>query len=169
MVPRTRVEYSGSCMTTIIFNFICFFLHQKSIREPQNPPGIPGALVIMRDHDDGHAVGIELFQEVHHLLDDLSIQVPSGLIDQYFSTGLQESARLNYWEFRMCGREVGGTKAQELGVCPTYPDYVRHAPASSGHSAAGKCRDLLPGSLEPAGQCSFYRSRHYDWMFDRRS
>ncbi|MFQ5748473.1 MAG: two-CW domain-containing protein [Planctomycetota bacterium] len=26
--------------------------------------------------------------------------------------------RINCWEFSLCGREVGGFKARELGVCP---------------------------------------------------
>ena len=25
---------------------------------------------------------------------------------------------LNCWEYKECGREVGGTRAQEVGVCP---------------------------------------------------
>ncbi len=29
---------------------------------------------------------------------------------------------MNCWEFRKCGREEGGAKASELGVCPAYPD-----------------------------------------------
>ena len=27
-------------------------------------------------------------------------------------------ARINCWDFKNCGREVGGSKAEELGVCP---------------------------------------------------
>ncbi len=28
----------------------------------------------------------------------------------------------NCWEFKQCGREVGGTRAQELGACPAALD-----------------------------------------------
>jgi hypothetical protein len=26
---------------------------------------------------------------------------------------------LNWWEFKKCGREPGGAKAAELGICPS--------------------------------------------------
>ena len=28
------------------------------------------------------------------------------------------TAKLNCWEFKKCGREAGGARAQEMGVCP---------------------------------------------------
>jgi hypothetical protein len=30
--------------------------------------------------------------------------------------------RLNCWEFKKCGREPGGHKVEELGVCPATTD-----------------------------------------------
>ncbi len=33
--------------------------------------------------------------------------------------------KLNCWEFKRCGREPGGTRAGELGVCPA----AEHTPA----------------------------------------
>ena len=29
---------------------------------------------------------------------------------------------MNCWEYKKCGREEGGAKAEELGVCPAYPN-----------------------------------------------
>jgi hypothetical protein len=36
---------------------------------------------------------------------------------------------LNCWEFKKCGREAGGAKAADSGVCPAYP---HHGPAMRG-------------------------------------
>ncbi len=32
---------------------------------------------------------------------------------------MSEVMKKNCWEFKKCGREVGGMKARELGVCPS--------------------------------------------------
>ena len=29
---------------------------------------------------------------------------------------------LNCWEFKKCGREIGGIKVEELGICPAASD-----------------------------------------------
>jgi hypothetical protein len=31
-------------------------------------------------------------------------------------------SKMNCWEFRQCGREVGGSKTGELGICPAASD-----------------------------------------------
>ncbi|MGD0283853.1 MAG: two-CW domain-containing protein, partial [Dissulfurispiraceae bacterium] len=28
---------------------------------------------------------------------------------------------MNCWEFKKCGREMGGVNIEQLGVCPAYP------------------------------------------------
>jgi hypothetical protein len=75
--------------------------------------------------------------------------------------------KLNCWEFKQCGREPGGTKAAELGVCPvaveTRADGIHHG------SNGGRCCWVVTGSLckgqrqggyaEKMGdcqQCDFY-------------
>lgn len=51
----------------------------------------------------------------------------------------------NCWEIRKCGREQGGARATELGVCPAYPD--------RGHScwlvAGTLCGDEVQGTFAP--------------------
>ncbi len=34
--------------------------------------------------------------------------------------------KLNCWEFKACGREVGGQKAEELGICPAATERALH-------------------------------------------
>jgi len=39
---------------------------------------------------------------------------------------------MNCWEFMKCGREKGGAKATDLGICPAYPDHGRHCARVAG-------------------------------------
>ena len=39
---------------------------------------------------------------------------------------------MNCWEYMKCGREKGGEKADELGVCPAYPDHGQHCACIAG-------------------------------------
>ena len=53
--------------------------------------------------------------------------------------------KLNCWEAKRCGREPGGSKAEELGVCPVTTD----ADLSGGHGGrnAGRACWIVAGSL----------------------
>jgi hypothetical protein len=44
------------------------------------------------------------------------------------------------WEIKQCGRERGGKRAAELGVCPAYPDH--------GHSCWRTAGTFCPGAVE---------------------
>ena len=35
------------------------------------------------------------------------------------STVIKSTVKLNCWEFKKCGRQPGGAKVEDLGVCPT--------------------------------------------------
>ena len=53
--------------------------------------------------------------------------------------------RLNCWEFKKCGRQPGGAKASELGVCPAaIEDRVNGA---NGGTKAGRVCWYLAGTL----------------------
>ncbi|HEY3357504.1 MAG TPA: hypothetical protein VGQ83_29910 [Polyangia bacterium] len=68
---------------------------------------------------------------------------------------------MNCWEFMQCGREAGGGRVLELGVCPAYP--------YNGHSCAGVAGTLCGGNIDGSiGQkhagcraCGFFASEHY--------
>lgn len=47
-------------------------------------------------------------------------------------------ARLNCWEFMNCGRELGGSKSGELGVCPAATD-VSSDKLNGGRNAGRIC------------------------------
>ncbi len=45
---------------------------------------------------------------------------------------------MNCWEFKKCGREKGGAKTAELGVCPAYPAHGTHCDHIAGTLCGGK-------------------------------
>ncbi len=74
------------------------------------------------------------------------------------------SERLQCWEFKKCGREVGGTNTEEDGVCPA----ATHWPADGINRgiAAGRACWTVDGTLCPGGpkekfcrclECTFFR------------
>jgi hypothetical protein len=103
--------------------------------------------------------------EIGEAEDTLLEKKLDGLIDRYFSADLGETARLNCWEFMKCGREVGGARAEELGVCPAYPDHGRHCARVAGMFCGGEIQGSFARKFGNCRKCRFYRSRHYERVF----
>jgi len=57
----------------------------------------------------------------------------------------QISKKRNCWEFKKCGREPGGAKEKELGICPAAV-YVELHGAHGGKNAGRSCW-IIAGSL----------------------
>ncbi len=53
---------------------------------------------------------------------------------------------MNCWEFKKCGREAGGAKVAELGVCPAYPNAGTHCARIAGTFCGGKVQGSSPPS-----------------------
>ncbi len=53
--------------------------------------------------------------------------------------------RVNCWEHKQCGRQPGGRKSQELGICPVAVDRDFHG--AHGGTNAGRACWLVAGSL----------------------
>lgn len=68
----------------------------------------------------------------------------------------------NCWEFKKCGREAGGPKAAELGVCPAYPDHGRRCAEVTGTLCGGKVQGTFAHKLGNCLKCDFYNSPYYD-------
>lgn len=51
---------------------------------------------------------------------------------------MNDNKKLNCWEFKKCGREPGGSKAAELGVCPSSIDDSYHG-VHGGFNAGRGC------------------------------
>jgi eukaryotic-like serine/threonine-protein kinase len=77
--------------------------------------------------------------------------------------------KLNCWEFKKCGREPGGAKAVELGICPASTD-IRFHGTHTGKNAGRSCwivsGTLCKGELQGEFakkyknclECDFYKS-----------
>ncbi len=69
---------------------------------------------------------------------------------------------MNCWEFKKCGREAGGARAAELGVCPAYPDHGKHCARVAGTLCGGKVQGTFAMKVADCMQCEFYKSPNYD-------
>ncbi|MHB8092276.1 MAG: HD-GYP domain-containing protein [Syntrophales bacterium] len=98
-----------------------------------------------------------LYEEINESGDNLLEGKLDKLIDRYFSVGLQENVRLNCWEFMKCGREVGGAKAEELGVCPAYPDHGRHCARIVGTLCGGEVQGSFARKFRNCRKCPFFK------------
>jgi hypothetical protein len=68
-----------------------------------------------------------------------------GTLNDIMPVSVETTAKLNCWEFKKCGRQPGGPKAQELGICPAT---VHQALDGSHHGKnAGRSCWVVAGSL----------------------
>jgi hypothetical protein len=68
---------------------------------------------------------------------------------------------MNCWEFKKCGREAGGAKAAELGVCPAYPKHGKSCAHMAGTLCGGKVQGSFATKVVACMQCDYYKSGHY--------
>ena len=68
---------------------------------------------------------------------------------------------MNCWEFKKCGREAGGAKAKELGVCPAYPGGGTNCARIAGTLCGGVVQGTFASKLANCMQCEFYKSPSY--------
>ena len=69
---------------------------------------------------------------------------------------------MNCWEFMACGREKGGSKVGELGVCPASPAHGKHCARIAGTLCGGTVQGSFAVKLVNCMQCDYYKSEHYD-------
>jgi hypothetical protein len=69
---------------------------------------------------------------------------------------------MNCWEFKKCGREKGGAKAKELGVCPAWPDGGKTCARQTGTLCGGQVQGTFASKLGNCMQCEYYKSPHYE-------
>ena len=77
-------------------------------------------------------------------------------------------AKQNCWEFKKCGRELGGLKAKELGVCPASTQTKAHGMNSgknggrtcwalTGTLCGGKAQGSFAEKVGNCMACEFYK------------
>ena len=68
---------------------------------------------------------------------------------------------MNCWDFKKCGREAGGAKAKQMGVCPAYPSHGRGCARVAGTLCAGVVQGSFATKLGNCLQCDFHKSEYY--------
>ncbi|HXW68738.1 MAG TPA: hypothetical protein VEJ88_03940 [Dissulfurispiraceae bacterium] len=68
---------------------------------------------------------------------------------------------MNCWEFKKCGREKGGIKSEELGVCPAFPEHGKRCARIAGTLCGGTVSGTFAKKLKSCTHCNFYTSGHY--------
>ena len=68
-----------------------------------------------------------------------------GKLTAITETGVQAKAKLNCWEHKKCGRQPGGPKVAELGVCPAALE--GNLDGAHGGKNAGRACWVVAGSL----------------------
>jgi hypothetical protein len=69
---------------------------------------------------------------------------------------------MNCWEFKKCGRQAGGAKASELGICPAYPNHGTSCARIAGTFCGGKVQGSFAVKLANCMECEFWKSPHYN-------
>ncbi len=76
--------------------------------------------------------------------------------------------KINCWEYMHCGRELGGNKVKEYGVCPAVT-FIAFNKTNGGYNGGRYCwqiagtfprsnaRCSYASQLEDCTQCDFYR------------
>jgi len=69
---------------------------------------------------------------------------------------------MNCWEFKRCGREKGGVKVAELGVCPAWPNHGRACAYVAGTLCGGQVQGSFASKVANCMQCDFFKSGNFD-------
>lgn len=68
---------------------------------------------------------------------------------------------MNCWEFMKCGREFGGDKMDELGICPAWPSNGQKCAYLVGTLCGGEIQGTFSMKIESCKECPFYNSEHH--------
>ena len=63
----------------------------------------------------------------------------------------------NCWEFKKCGRELGGIKVKDLGVCPANPSHGRDCWVVAGTFCGGKIQGTNAQKHATCMVCDWYK------------
>lgn len=69
---------------------------------------------------------------------------------------------MNCWEYKKCGREAGGAREKEMGLCPAFPDHGTQCARVSGTYCDGEVQGSFALKLANCMKCDYYKSEHYD-------
>ena len=64
----------------------------------------------------------------------------------------------NCWEFKECGREKGGKKEKEMGICPAYPKNGKDCWKAAGTFCGGKVQGTFAQKQGTCMACDWYKA-----------
>ena len=76
-------------------------------------------------------------------------------------SGLGAGARQDCWEFKRCGREKGGAKVNEMGVCPAWPDHGTDCAIVKGTYCGGEVQGDFASKIAHCSKCDYFKSEHH--------
>ncbi len=65
------------------------------------------------------------------------------------------------WEFKKCGREKGGAKEKEMGICPAWPDHGFSCAGVTGTFCGGQVQETFAKKIGNCAKCDFFKSASY--------
>jgi hypothetical protein len=80
-------------------------------------------------------------------------------------SGLIAGTRQKCWEYKKCGREKGGAKVAEMGICPAWPDHGEDCAIVEGTFCGGTVQGDYGSKIAHCAKCDFFKSEHHDRNF----
>lgn len=77
-------------------------------------------------------------------------------------SALEAEERLPCWVFKKCGREKGGNKVHEMGVCPAWPDDGYSCATVTGTFCGGTVQETFATKIGSCAKCDYFKSGSYD-------
>jgi methyl-accepting chemotaxis protein len=65
------------------------------------------------------------------------------------------------WEFKRCGREKGGQKVSEMGVCPAWPNHGKDCAIVKGTFCGGTVQGDYASKIAHCAKCDYFKSEHH--------
>ncbi|PKN07766.1 MAG: methyl-accepting chemotaxis protein [Deltaproteobacteria bacterium HGW-Deltaproteobacteria-8] len=76
-------------------------------------------------------------------------------------TALGAEASQECWEFKRCGREKGGAKAAEMGICPAWPEHGKDCAIVQGTLCGGIVQGDYASKIAQCAKCDYFKSEHH--------
>ncbi len=92
---------------------------------------------------------------------DLSRTVSRITTDDADDTAATEGKAVPCWDFKKCGREKGGAKEKEMGVCPAWPNHGFSCAGVTGTFCGGQVQETFAKKIGNCAKCDFFKSASY--------
>jgi hypothetical protein len=155
----------GFCFVSQDVNINLKEILEFKIQHPFNKDFVSasGSVVWKKQIDSKYLVGIEFI--------NMNRESKSDILDYSYNLWAEkrQSKKFNCWDFKKCGREEGGSLAQELGTCPALTEQKlngihggrnagRVCWVVAGTLCGGKPQGTFAKKYNECGLCDFYNN-----------